>query len=97
MLSKYARRSRLSAIRMFSSNNKFSVPDEYRILKGNSQIVRRLDAYLRLVRFDKQIGTNLLLIPCYWGICIASPAGALPSLYTMGLFTVGALCARSAG
>ena len=75
----------------------FYIPDSLRILRGKNKASKRIDAYLRLARFDKQIGTSLLLLPCYWSIALATPAGLIPSIYTMGLFTVGALSARSAG
>ena len=55
----------------------------------------RLDAYLRLIRFDKQIGSQLLLLPCYWGVFSISAAPA--AFYYSGLFTAGAFLARSAG
>jgi len=38
----------------------------------------------------------LLLLPCYWGLALSSTT-LVPSLWTVGLFTVGALTARSAG
>ena len=37
-----------------------------------AQIVARLDAYERLIRLDKPIGTLLLLWPTLWAIWIAS-------------------------
>jgi len=36
------------------------------------------------------------LLPCYWGLALSSTT-LVPSLWTVGLFTVGALTARSAG
>ena len=38
----------------------------------------------------------MLLLPCYWGLALSSPT-LIPNLYTLGLFTVGALSCRSAG
>lgn len=58
--------------------------------------MERIDPYLRLARVQKQIGTHLLLLPCYWGLALGSPT-MIPNLYTLGLFTVGALSCRSAG
>lgn len=58
--------------------------------------MERIDPYLRLARVQRQIGTHLLLLPCYWGLLLSSPT-LLPSLWTTGLFTVGALSCRSAG
>ncbi|TNV77413.1 hypothetical protein FGO68_gene5471 [Halteria grandinella] len=56
----------------------------------------KIDPYLRLARFQRQIGTQLLLLPCYWGLALGAP-GVLPSLKLISLFTVGAVAARSAG
>ena len=87
-----------NALRYFSVQNKeFYVPEDEKILKGKSHVLKQIDAYLRLARFDKQIGTKLLLLPCFWSISLAAVPGGLPSLYMMSLFSVGALSARSAG
>lgn len=56
----------------------------------------KVDPYLRLARVQRQIGTHLLLLPCYWGLALGSPT-LIPSLYTVGLFSLGALSCRSAG
>ena len=54
--------------------------------------------YLRLSRFDRPIGSWLLLIPCLWSLGIAAMrAGALPSLWHILLFFVGAFAMRGAG
>ncbi|XP_052780276.1 4-hydroxybenzoate polyprenyltransferase, mitochondrial-like isoform X1 [Mya arenaria] len=53
--------------------------------------------YLRLIRFDKPIGTFLLFWPCTWSIALAAPAGALPSLYLLTLFGLGSFIMRGAG
>lgn len=37
-----------------------------------------------------------MLLPCYWGLSLGSPVG-FPSLKMFTLFTMGALCTRSAG
>jgi len=55
-----------------------------------------MDPYMRLARVQAQIGTHLLLLPCFWGIALGSP-GFMPSLSLISLFTVGALGCRSAG
>jgi 4-hydroxybenzoate polyprenyltransferase len=52
--------------------------------------------YLHLARADKQIGTLLLLLPCYWGVAVAS-ATPVPDVFLMTKFTVGAIAMRSAG
>lgn len=51
--------------------------------------------YARLMRVDRPIGTWLLLLPCWWGVALASPH--LPDLWLMILFAIGALVMRGAG
>ena len=51
--------------------------------------------YLRLGRFDRPIGTWLLLIPCWWGQALATEGWPDPLL--MVLFVIGALAMRAAG
>ncbi|XP_064636310.1 4-hydroxybenzoate polyprenyltransferase, mitochondrial-like isoform X2 [Lineus longissimus] len=53
--------------------------------------------YLRLVRFDRPIGTWLLYLPCMWSIGLAADAGHLPDLRLLALFGVGAFLMRGAG
>ena len=58
-------------------------------------ILRRLDAYERLIRLDKPIGTLLLLWPPLWALWLAS-AGR-PRLDLLVVFVLGTLLMRSAG
>jgi 4-hydroxybenzoate polyprenyltransferase len=58
-------------------------------------IARRLDAYERLIRLDKPIGTLLLLWPTLWAVWLA--ADGRPSLTIVLIFVVGTLLMRSAG
>jgi 4-hydroxybenzoate polyprenyltransferase len=58
-------------------------------------IVRRLDAYERLIRLDKPIGTLLLLWPTLWALWLASNGRPAPQLLIV--FVVGTLLMRSAG
>ncbi len=55
--------------------------------------------YLRLSRFDRPIGSWLLLMPCWWSAALAAGAAhdlqRLPS--TIALFFVGAFVMRGAG
>lgn len=57
--------------------------------------------YLRLSRADRPIGTWLLLIPCWWGLCLAvaaSPAG--PTAFDLWILigcALGATLMRGAG
>jgi 4-hydroxybenzoate polyprenyltransferase len=51
--------------------------------------------YIRLSRFDRPIGTWLLLFPCWWAIAMASIAQAHWHLFV--LFGLGALLMRGGG
>jgi 4-hydroxybenzoate polyprenyltransferase len=54
--------------------------------------------YLRLIRFDRPIGTWLLLFPCWWSLALAAAAaGGWPDWRLALLFAVGALIMRGAG
>lgn len=58
-------------------------------------IARRLDAYERLIRLDKPIGTLLLLWPTLWAVWLA--ADGQPSAGMVAIFVIGTLLMRSAG
>jgi 4-hydroxybenzoate polyprenyltransferase len=58
-------------------------------------ITRRIDAYERLIRLDKPIGTLLLLWPTLWAVWLA--ADGQPRLDIVIIFVVGTLLMRSAG
>lgn len=58
-------------------------------------ILRRLDAYERLIRLDKPIGTLLLLWPTLWALWLA--ADGHPPIGMVIIFVVGTLLMRSAG
>lgn len=51
--------------------------------------------YLKLIRFDRPIGTLLLLWPTLWGLWIAS--GGLPNTTILMVFIAGTFLMRSAG
>lgn len=55
--------------------------------------------YARLARFDRPIGTWLLLLPCWWSIALATGTvgGGMVSLWLLALFAIGALAMRGAG
>ncbi len=55
----------------------------------------KLQALLQLIRFDKPIGTLLLLWPTLWALWIA--AAGLPDLDLLLIFTLGTFLMRSAG
>jgi len=52
-------------------------------------------ALLQLIRFDKPIGSLLLLWPTYWALWIA--AGGMPDTDLLVIFTLGTFLMRSAG
>ena len=58
-------------------------------------LARRLDAYERLIRLDKPIGTLLLLWPTLWAVWLA--ANGHPSAGMVAIFVIGTLLMRSAG
>jgi 4-hydroxybenzoate polyprenyltransferase len=55
----------------------------------------RLSAYLQLIRFDRPIGTLLLLWPTLWALWLAGDG--LPSIKLLVIFSLGTLLMRSAG
>jgi len=55
----------------------------------------RTAALLQLIRFDKPIGTLLLLWPTLWALWIA--AGGVPDFYLLVIFVLGTFLTRSAG
>ncbi|MBF7686929.1 4-hydroxybenzoate octaprenyltransferase [Acinetobacter rathckeae] len=56
---------------------------------------QKLSAYYRLCRFDKPIGTELVLWPTLWALWIAS--GGMPDLKTLVVMVLGAIFMRAAG
>jgi 4-hydroxybenzoate polyprenyltransferase len=55
----------------------------------------RWDAYWRLMRFDRPIGTLLLLWPTWWALMLAG--NGLPTLKNTLIFTAGVVLMRAAG
>jgi 4-hydroxybenzoate polyprenyltransferase len=55
----------------------------------------KLKAYLQLIRFNKPIGTLLLLWPTLWALLVA--ANGIPSLQLIVVFSTGVFLTRSAG
>jgi 4-hydroxybenzoate polyprenyltransferase len=53
--------------------------------------------YLRLARFDRPIGTWLLLLPGWWAVALAPPEGGWPDPWLIVLFGVGAILMRGGG
>ena len=56
---------------------------------------KRLDAYGRLIRFDKPVGTLLLLWPTLWAVWIAAEGRPAPAM--VAIFVAGTFLMRSAG
>ncbi len=56
--------------------------------------------YMRLARYDRPIGTWLLLIPCWWSLALALIAGhehVGSMIWLFILFAIGAIAMRGAG
>ena len=55
--------------------------------------------YMKLARFDRPIGTWLLLIPCWWSQSLAElhQGSSYPNLWFFVLFAIGATVMRGAG
>lgn len=53
--------------------------------------------FAQLARWDRAIGTWLLLWPCLWSIGLAAPVGALPDAHLCAAFSIGAVLMRGAG
>jgi len=62
---------------------------------SSQPMMRRLHAYLRLLRLDRPIGIWLLLWPTGWALWLA--AGGTPPLWLLSVFTLGVVVMRSAG
>jgi 4-hydroxybenzoate polyprenyltransferase len=60
-----------------------------------SAVLKRLDAYERLVRLDRPIGILLLLWPTLWALWLA--AGGVPHWKLLWVFIMGTILMRSAG
>jgi 4-hydroxybenzoate polyprenyltransferase len=56
---------------------------------------QKINALLQLIRFDKPIGTLLLLWPTLWALWIA--AGGVPDYGVLAIFIIGTFLTRSAG
>jgi 4-hydroxybenzoate polyprenyltransferase len=70
-------------------------PSEAAVPRRWQAIAARLDAYERLVRLDKPIGTLLLLWPTLAALWLATFGS--PSWVVVGIFALGTLLMRSAG
>ncbi|MCG8493452.1 MAG: 4-hydroxybenzoate octaprenyltransferase, partial [Sneathiellales bacterium] len=56
-----------------------------------------LQPYLKLSRFDRLIGSWLLLFPCWWSVTLATQPGHFPDPFLLLLFAIGAFVMRGAG
>ena len=59
------------------------------------RLARRLEEYVRLARFDRPIGTWLLLWPALWALWIAG--GGKPQQKVLIVFALGVIVMRAAG
>lgn len=59
------------------------------------QATEKLNLYAQLIRFDRPIGTYLLLWPTLWGLWFASKG--IPTLKLLLIFILGVFLMRSAG
>ena len=62
---------------------------------GSGKITSKWRGAVELTRFDKPIGTLLLLAPTLWGVVLASQGR--PSLAMLCIFVAGAIVMRAAG
>ena len=62
---------------------------------NTARLLKRINAYERLIRLDKPVGTLLLLWPTLWAVWIASKGR--PIFEIVVIFGVGTLLMRSAG
>lgn len=62
---------------------------------NTQNLIKKLDAYERLMRLDKPIGILLLLWPTLWALWMASRG--LPDWITLLIFITGAVLMRSSG
>ena len=60
-----------------------------------STLLKRIDAYEKLIRLDRPIGILLLLWPTLWGLWIARRG--VPDLTVLWIFVFGTVLMRSAG
>ena len=75
-----------------------TIPEAFRIAGTGTECAEvniQWNAYWRLMRFDKPIGTLLLLWPTWWALLLAG-AGR-PSLKNILIFTTGVVVMRAAG
>jgi 4-hydroxybenzoate polyprenyltransferase len=63
--------------------------------QADSKGATRWNAYWRLMRFDRPIGTLLLLWPTWWALLLAG--GGRPTLKNALVFTAGVVVMRAAG
>ena len=64
-------------------------------MASHFKLINDIPHYLQLMRFDKPIGTLLLLWPTLWALWIAT--SGRPSALLVWVFTLGVLVMRSAG
>ena len=78
------------------ANLNSDIPTDHWLVKNTP---KNWHPYIRLARFDRPIGTWLLLFPCWWSIAMASHnfLAIEKVCYLFGIVGVGALVMRGAG
>ncbi|HFC30925.1 MAG TPA: 4-hydroxybenzoate octaprenyltransferase, partial [Oceanospirillales bacterium] len=62
---------------------------------STKNIISSINPYLKLIRFDRPIGTLLLLWPTFWALWLA--ADGMPPINYVIIFSLGVFLMRSAG
>ncbi|SDQ79296.1 4-hydroxybenzoate octaprenyltransferase [Pseudovibrio sp. Tun.PSC04-5.I4] len=84
---------------MFNTKDTGPVADAVKRHWVDTKLPPGLRPFARLARWERPIGWRLLLWPCLWSLSLASNASgaAIPNLWYMILFFVGAVAMRGAG
>ncbi|CAG9764845.1 unnamed protein product [Ceutorhynchus assimilis] len=73
------------------------IPKEKLANKLVNSAPKHIQPYLKLMRWDRPVGSWLLFWPSGWGIASATLAEGVPDLYLLTLFGTGAFVMRGAG
>lgn len=83
----------------FSTKDTGPVADAVKRHWVDTRLPASFRPYARLARWERPIGWWLLLFPCWWSAALAAGAAghALPNLWHLALFFIGAVAMRGAG